>query len=139
MTDGGTIMIRAMTAAVTVMAVLGVGSTAEAAANGPVASPKPKIDLVLSYMADAGYAAAVVLTCNPVGGVHPKAAKACAVLKKVGGKPHKLKPAPTLCTLEYAPITARIEGVWKGRTLNWSKTFSNTCDLTRTTGVLFAF
>ena len=32
-----------------------------------------RTDLVVSYMADAGYAAAVTLTCDPAGGAHPKA------------------------------------------------------------------
>ena len=126
-------MKRAMTTTAALLAAL---VTAGPAAAAP---PKPKIDLVVSYMAEAGYAAAVTLTCDPVGGAHPKAGKACAALKKTGGKPAKLKPAKTMCTQEYAPVTAEIEGTWKGRTVSWSKTFPNGCHLTRTTGVVFAF
>ena len=126
------IMKRAMTTAAALLVAL-------VAAGPAAAAPKPGIELVLSYTADAGYAAAVSLTCNPVGGAHPKAAKACAALKKTGGKPAKLKPAKTMCTLEYAPITARIDGTWKGRKMRWSKTFPNACDLTRATGAVFAF
>jgi hypothetical protein len=127
------IMKRAMTAVVLLLVAL--------AAAGPAAAAprRPGIDLVISYMAEAGYAAAVTLTCNPVGGAHPRAAKACAALKKTGGKPAKLKPAKTICTLEYAPITAEIEGTWKGRGMRWSKTFPNPCALRRATGVVFAF
>ena len=44
-----------------------------------------------------------------------------------------------MCTMEYAPITAEITGKWKGKKVDWSRKFGNTCDLTRTTGVLFAF
>jgi hypothetical protein len=124
-------MMRTMTAALTAAALLAVA--------GPAAAAAPKIDLVVSYMADAGYATAVVLTCNPVGGVHPKAAAACTALKKVGGRPERLKPARTLCTLEYAPITAQITGTWKGKKVRWARKYPNHCDLTRSTGVVFAF
>ncbi len=131
-------MIRTMLAASSI-AVLGLASPAAAAATGPGAAPRPTTDLVLSYTADAGYAAAVTLTCDPAGGAHPKPVKACATLKKVAGDPGRLKPAPAMCTMEYAPITAEITGTFKGRTVHWSKTFGNPCDLARATGVLFAF
>jgi hypothetical protein len=141
MTDGGEIMMRAMTAVLTAAVVL--GAAAPAAAMGPGtatrSAARPRSELVLSYMADAGYAAAVTLTCDPAGGAHPTPAKACATLTKAGGQPGKLTPSPTICTLEYAPITAEVEGIWKGRAVRWSKTFPNSCDLTRATGVLFAF
>jgi hypothetical protein len=129
-------MLRTMLA-VTSIAVLGAAGPAAAAATGPAA--KPRSGLVLSYLAEAGYAAAVTLTCDPAGGAHPKPAKACAVLKKVSGNPALLKPRKRMCTLEYAPITAEITGTWRGKKVRWSQTFGNTCDLTRTTGVLFAF
>jgi hypothetical protein len=108
-------------------------------AYGAGPGPAQRTDLTVSYMADAGYAAAVTLSCDPAGGAHPKAAKACAALKKVSGKPGKLKPAQVMCTLEYAPITAQIKGTWKGKPLSWSQKFPNTCDLGRATGVIFAF
>ncbi len=131
-------MIRTMLAASSI-AVLGLAGPAAATATGPAATPRPATDLVLSYAAEEGYAAAVTLTCDPAGGAHPKPAKACAALKKVSGDPARLKPGKTMCTLEYAPITAEITGTWKGRTVHWKKTYANRCDLTRATGVLFAF
>ena len=125
-------MIRMMLAA----AAAAVLTTAS-----PAAAVTPaKTKLTLIYMADAGYAAAVVLRCGPVGGAHPAGKKACATLKKVGGRPERLKAPPdAMCTMEYAPITAQITGTWKGKTVNWSRKFGNTCDLARTTGVLFQF
>ena len=134
-------MTAARTAMVTTMLAAGavLGTPGPAAAMGPGVAPRPKTDLVLSYMADAGYAAAVTLTCDPAGGAHPKPAKACAALTKAGGDPGRLKPAATLCTLEYAPITAQVTGTWRGARVNWTKTFPNGCDLTRATGVVFRF
>ena len=123
-------MIRMMLAA-TAVAVLTTASPAAAA---------PRTNLQLMYMADAGYAAAIVLRCGPVGGAHPKGKEACATLKKVGGKPDRLKaPLNVMCTMEYAPITAEITGKWKGEKVDWSRKFSNRCQLTATTGVLFVF
>jgi hypothetical protein len=105
----------------------------------PAAAAPRKTELTVSYLADAGYAAAVVLRCDPVGGVHPKKVQACRSLSRIKGNPARLRPAPLLCTMEYAPITARIKGTWHGRAVNWSRKFGNTCDMTRTTGVLTAF
>jgi hypothetical protein len=93
----------------------------------------------VSYLADAGYAAAVKLRCNPAGGAHPKKGKACQALARVGGDPARLAPAARMCTMEYAPITAQVKGSWQGRKVNWSHKFGNTCDMHRTTGVLTAF
>ncbi len=131
-------MMRTVLAA-TSIAVLGLAGPAAAAATGPGAAPRPKTQLVLSYMADAGYAAAVTLTCDPAGGAHPKGAKACAALKKVSGDPARFQPGKTVCTMEYAPIVVEITGTWRGRTVDWSRTFGNRCDLARTTGALFSF
>jgi len=125
------IMKQAMTAAMAVLVALG--------SAGPAAAARPKTALDVSYEADAGYAVAVTLRCGPAGGGHPKAAKACAALTRAGGRPARLKPARILCTLEYSPVTARIEGTWKGRKVRWAKTYGNRCDLARATGVVFDF
>ncbi|MEU8614930.1 SSI family serine proteinase inhibitor [Actinoplanes sp. NPDC048791] len=93
----------------------------------------------MSYLAEAGYAAAVKLRCDPAGGAHPKKVKACRSLAAVGGDPSRLTPAPMMCTMEYAPVTAQVKGTWRGRPVNWSHKFGNRCDMHRTTGVLTAF
>jgi hypothetical protein len=126
-------MIRRIIAASAVAAaVLGLA--------GPVDAAKPRrTELTLSYLADAGYATAVTLRCQPVGGAHPKAAKACNALKKVGGQPDRLTPARTMCMMIYAPVTAKIAGTWQSAPVQWSRKYGNTCELSRATGVIFAF
>jgi hypothetical protein len=152
-------MMRTMLAA-TAVAVLGTAAPAAAATTGPGVAPRAaaartdlvlttgpgvaprppaRTGLVVTYLADAGYAAAVTLSCDPAGGAHPKAAEACAVLATVSGRPGRLEPAATMCTMEYAPITAQINGVWRGRKIKWSHTYPNHCDMTRSTGALTAF
>jgi subtilisin inhibitor-like len=96
-------------------------------------------ELTLAYMADAGFATAVKLTCDPAGGGHPTPAAACAALAEVDADPARIKPAKNACILIYQPITAQMTGVWHGRTVNWSQKFGNSCEMRRATGVLFTF
>jgi hypothetical protein len=126
-------MIRTVLASAAATAVL-LGSSAAAA--GPV---HRRTDLTLLYMAEAGYATAVTLRCDPPGGAHPKPYAACRTLRTVDGHPARLKPARTMCTMIYAPITAQMAGKWRGRKISWSETYGNTCEMTRATGVLFRF
>jgi hypothetical protein len=118
--------------ALTVAAVLTPAAPAAAA-------PAPKTKLTLGIVAEAGWATAVLLHCSPPGGGHPSPAKACAALKAAGGNPAKLRSAPVMCTLQYAPVTASITGTWKGTKVRWTRTFGNVCELTRATGVVFRF
>ena len=106
----------------------------------PAAAAAPRrTDLTVSYLAEAGYAAAVKLRCDPAGGAHPRKVQACRALARAGGDPARLRPATVLCTMEYAPVTAQVKGVWQGRRVDWSHKFGNRCDMSRTTGVLTAF
>jgi hypothetical protein len=120
-----------------VSTVLAVGALTVPAAPAAAASTTTK--LTLAVTAQAGWATAVLLRCDPAGGGHPSAAKACAALKKAGGKINKLTPAEVMCTLQFAPVTATATGTWKGKKVSWSRTFGNTCELTRATGVVFRF
>jgi hypothetical protein len=126
-------MIRTILAAAMGAVLTGAGAVA---AHGAV---RPRTDLTLAYMAEAGYATAVTLRCDPPGGAHPKPLAACRTLRTVGGRPARLKPARSMCTMIYAPITAQITGKWRGKKISWSKTYGNTCEMNRATGVLFRF
>lgn len=106
---------------------------------GLVGGPAPRADLTLTYEADAGFAAAVKLTCDPVGGGHPKPAQACTMLRKAGADPGKLEPGDSMCVLLYQPVKAELKGTWRGRSVQWTQTYGNTCEMNRATGVLFDF
>ncbi|PRY30099.1 SSI family serine proteinase inhibitor [Pseudosporangium ferrugineum] len=119
---------------------IGLSAVLVLAAAAPAAAATKKTELHLSYMSDAGFAAAVILRCEPAGGAHPKKGKACAALARAGGDPAKLKPVRgMMCTMEYAPITAEVTGRWRGKRVDWSRTFGNPCEMTRATGVVMAF
>jgi hypothetical protein len=129
-------MIRAcaLFATAVMTAVLGAATTAQAARRSQ------GTDLELAYLADAGYAVAVRLYCDPPGGAHPQPARACATLARVDGMPGRIKPNPTICcTMQYDPLTAEITGTWRGRQIDWKQRYGNKCEMIRATGVLFTF
>ena len=138
-----------LVAAAAAAALLGP-APAGAAAVGPLPDPPPAgrygvpargpgAQLTLSHLADAGHAAAVKLTCEPPGGGHPRAAAACATLERIDADPGRLTPAPTMCIMLYAPVTAEITGRWRGMTMKWTHRYGNSCEMRRATGVLFDF
>ncbi|WP_212999104.1 SSI family serine proteinase inhibitor [Winogradskya consettensis] len=132
-------MIR--TLVLSAVLVLGVASPAAAQPAASFAEPaRPKqSELEVSYLADEGYAAAVVLRCDPAGGPHPKKGKACKALAKAHGDPDKIKPTGAMCTMEYSPITATVKGQWHGKKVDWSKTYGNRCEMERATSDLMLF
>jgi hypothetical protein len=125
-------MIRTVLASAAATAVL-LGSSAAVA--GPV---HRRTDLTLLYMAEAGYATAVTLRCNPPG-AHIRRGRGVPDAAR-GRRPAGAHQAAAIrCTMIYAPITAQITGKWRGKKIAWSKTYGNTCEMTRATGVLFRF
>ena len=110
-----------------------------AGGSGRPSRPEPETRLTLSYLADTGYAAAVKLDCDPVGGGHPQGPRACATLDAAGGDPDRIPPESAYCVLLYAPIVAEVSGVWRGKAVRWRHRYGNACEMRRTTGVLFTF
>ena len=131
-------MIRTMSGLVAASAALVVpAAPASAVGGGPAA--RLSSSLTLTYMAEAGFASAVKLTCDPDGGGHPDPAAACAALARAGADPAKLPPDDRMCILLYKPVTAQLKGEWRGRQVEWQHTYGNTCEMARATGVVFAF
>lgn len=92
--------------------------------------------------ASATVTRAVTLTCRPtVGGNHPSARAACAELQASGGTFGSwAEPSVgAMCTREYAPVTVVAQGVWEGRNVSSTHTFSNACLQQTAQGSLFRF
>ncbi|MET3426163.1 hypothetical protein BJ973_005375 [Actinoplanes tereljensis] len=126
--------------------IVGLAASAAIVAGGAAAPPVrghagyESSKLTLSYLADAGFAAAVKLECDPAGGGHPHPDLACAELAKVGAEVDRIEPAANkVCIHLYAPVTAQITGEWRGTTITWSHKFGNTCEMRRATADLFEF
>jgi hypothetical protein len=110
-----------------------------ASGSGRPDDAEPGAHLTVSYLADAGSAAAVKLDCDPAGGGHPKAAEACAVLDAAGGKPSRIPPAHTACVMIFAPVQAEVRGTWHGKSVQWRHRYGNSCEMRRALGALIAF
>ncbi|MDI6097930.1 SSI family serine proteinase inhibitor [Actinoplanes sp. NEAU-A12] len=110
--------------------------TAFAVLAGPAGPASASADTSLTL---TNQAKTVKLTCGPAGGGHPKAGQACATLSGIGGNPARLKGGDSLCMLLYKPVTARLKGTWRGKTMKWQQTYGNSCEMARATGVLFDF
>lgn len=79
-----------------------------------------------------------VLECHPAGGAHKFAQKACDDLERVQGDFRQMNVnLARACTMEYAPVTATLEGTWRGNQVNYTKTYPNSCVLQNETGVVF--
>ncbi|MFB4312194.1 SSI family serine proteinase inhibitor [Actinomadura sp. GTD37] len=81
---------------------------------------------------------AVTLRCEPPGGGHPEAARACLELAGSGGE--FAHPADgRMCAAVHAPVIARADGRWRGKTVRFRAEYGNDCAMRSRTGVLFAF
>ena len=78
-----------------------------------------------------------LLLCDPAQG-HAHAAEACAELGAAGGDIDAIPVKSMFCPMIYAPVTAHARGEWKGRQVDYSKTFSNACVMAARTGSVFA-
>ncbi|MFF4269653.1 SSI family serine proteinase inhibitor [Streptomyces sp. NPDC001536] len=78
-----------------------------------------------------------LLLCDPPQG-HGRAAEACAELEAADGDIAALPVKDTNCPMIYAPVTARAQGQWNGRPVDYTETFSNGCVMAGRTGSVFA-
>lgn len=80
----------------------------------------------------------VTLRCDPPGGGHPEAARACAELNASGGE-FAHPPDGRMCTAVRAPVVARAEGRWRGEPVRFRAEYDNDCAMRSRTGTVFAF
>jgi hypothetical protein len=78
-----------------------------------------------------------LLLCDPPQG-HAHAAEACAELGAAGGDIDAVPAKGVICPMIYAPVTAHARGEWKGRPVDYRRTFSNGCVMAARTGEVFA-
>ncbi|MQA96478.1 MAG: protease inhibitor SIL-V5 [Streptosporangiales bacterium] len=122
-----------------------IAAAAPFAATPQASSAGPADRLTLTTADDGGTgrraltASHARLYCHPSGGNHPHADDACAKLDTVDGDFTRLRHEPAMCTQEYAPVTAEARGTWQGRSISRTATYSNRCELSAHTGVVFDF
>ncbi|MFC8422252.1 SSI family serine proteinase inhibitor [Streptomyces sp. NPDC057236] len=79
-----------------------------------------------------------MLRCDPPRG-HRHATEACAELTAADGRIADIPPREdVVCPMVYAPVTAHADGMWRGRSVDYTETFPNACTMTARTGSVFA-
>ncbi|WP_158849914.1 SSI family serine proteinase inhibitor [Saccharothrix deserti] len=98
----------------------------------------PESSFVLSVL-NSDSLRLVNLTCEPTGGLHPRADMACLALSGVDGQIGGLATGSGICTLEYDPVTVKASGTWRGETRSFEAEFPNRCVMRAETGPVFDF
>lgn len=114
-------MIR-LTSALLIMVLASPGAAASTA--------RSKLVLTLAYGEHPFPPAKVrTLSCDPPGGTHPFAGKACRDLDRADGDFTRLPGWPEIpgCTRDYRPVTVTARGYWKHRPVNFQHTYGNDC------------
>ncbi|MEV7790089.1 SSI family serine proteinase inhibitor [Streptomyces sp. NPDC088106] len=129
--------VRAVRAALLVaLALLACAAPARAGAGH---HPGPDSRLLLTVgRGETGVEDATVLWCDPPEGRHRRAADACAELEAADGRISAIPAKDAVCPMIYAPVTAHASGSWRGRPVDYTETFPNTCTLSARTGAVFA-
>ncbi|MFI8190019.1 SSI family serine proteinase inhibitor [Streptomyces sp. NPDC085946] len=78
-----------------------------------------------------------LLLCDPPAG-HGRATGACAELDAAGGDIAAVPAKDVFCPMSYAPVTVHATGQWRGRPLEYTRTFPNPCVMAARTGQVFA-
>ncbi|RVU23797.1 protease inhibitor SIL-V5 [Streptomyces antnestii] len=129
--------MRSLVLAAAALTALAAAGPARAADTDP---PAPDA-LFLTVSGDqGGWMRGELLRCDPAPwGHHAHAAGACAALDAAQGDLDALPPAQEMCTQVYAPVTVSATGTYRGRAVNWHKTFANACTMSASTGDVFRF
>jgi hypothetical protein len=115
----------------------GAAVTGAVLMSQPANAAAPSSRFVVTVTPEGGKPQVATLTCAPAGGTHKQAAAACKTLATAGGNPTAIAPTEGACTMDYSPVTAKVIGKWKGRTVTFQSTYSNSCNMVLATGDLF--
>lgn len=96
-------------------------------------SSGPRTSLVIAVATDDGADPTTYeLTCDPVGGDHPQAKEACAVLDQAGASIFDPVPKDQACTMIYGgPQTATVKGTYGGEDVDAAFSRANGCEIDR--------
>ncbi len=114
---------------VTLAVIIGVTFTSMIAAPAHVTV---RYKISVSYVAQDGASAKHwTLHCNPTGGTHKSAKKACTALLKVKD-PFKSSDPNMMCTEQYGgPESADVRGIWNGKKIRANFSKINGCEIAR--------
>ena len=81
----------------------------------------------------------VTLTCDPVGGTHPRAAEACEQLAAANGDIKAVPYVPRPCPPIWEPVTVTARGVWHGQVIDYTVREGGVACANVSHGVIFWF
>lgn len=122
--------------------LLAAGLAPAATAAAPSPSEDTRIQLTAARTEGGTEVTGFVWLDCPAGDrpAHPHREEACAALDAAGGDFDRLPGEPNgSCTAEYAPVTLTARGTYRGRTVDWTRTYGNNCEATVKTGPVFHF
>src|SRR4051812_19178671 len=107
----------------------------------PAAAAALPSSLTLTATTDGQAPHVVELSCDPVAGTHPDAELACMQLDQVNGDIASMPgtEAHIFCPMIFQPIRVTATGVWRGRTVLFQDSYTNSCERDNKTGNLFRF
>ncbi|MFF9125129.1 SSI family serine proteinase inhibitor [Streptomyces sp. NPDC014889] len=135
-TKAATARLRHGLTAAAALLLAGAGAAPAAAAHRPAAQSDWLYVTVTDGDGRSGNVRGALLLCDPPRG-HAHASDACTQLRSSGGDIHGLPHRDVLCPMIYRPVTAHARGQWKGHPVDYTETFSNSCEMTARTGVVF--
>ncbi|WP_433571815.1 SSI family serine proteinase inhibitor [Streptomyces sp. CA-251247] len=127
-----------LTATVTAAALAGAVPAAGAAPLPfplPLLSAPDRLTVIVSDTGNTRTDGRYELTCDPAGGTHPAAVKACARLDELAQEdrnPFAPVPEDQMCTMQSGgPATARVTGTWQGQRVDATFNRGNGCEISR--------
>ncbi|OLT44888.1 hypothetical protein BJF85_19605 [Saccharomonospora sp. CUA-673] len=109
------------------------------AVGGQASAHPPGSALSLSIKTSDGTVAFTQLWCDPTGGSHPTAARACAALDDAEGDLADLEPSHQACPMIHDPVRASAHGYWDGEPVHFTTTYNNRCMADAESGGVFGF
>ncbi|WNO73637.1 SSI family serine proteinase inhibitor [Streptomyces sp. AM8-1-1] len=135
-------MLRRLVLTATVTAAALAGAVPAAGAT-PLPFPLPllsapdpdRLTVIVSDTGNTRTDGTYELMCDPAGGTHPAAAKACARLDELAKErrnPFAPVPEDQMCTMQSGgPATARVTGTWQGQRVDATFNRANGCEISR--------
>ncbi|MFE6128892.1 SSI family serine proteinase inhibitor [Streptomyces sp. NPDC056437] len=127
-----------LTATVTAAALAGAVPAAGAAPLPfplPLLSAPDRLTVIVSDTGNTRTDGRYELTCDPAGGTHPAAVKACARLDELAQEdrnPFAPVSEDQMCTMQSGgPATARVTGTWQGQRVDATFNRANGCEISR--------
>lgn len=124
--------------AVAAVSAMALAPAASAAPATTAAESELTLSILPEYPDERNPTTVVTLECDPAGGDHPDPKLACAELAAVDGNFEALD-RPAYCTSEWDPVTITATGTWRGRTVDFSDTYTNRMCAAVATGGVYDF